>query len=131
MLVFGPVSSVFDFLTFYALLQSVRRRRGAVPDRLVHRIHGDPGSGRLRHPHAAAAVPEPAACVCSRPWRWASSPSPIALPLSPVGPWFGFVAPPPLFFAFSLRDVAYLAIVEIVKRVFYAHAPQGKSPRPL
>jgi P-type Mg2+ transporter len=44
----------------------------------------------------------------------------VALPLTPIGPWFGFVAPPPLFFAYLAgATLAYLALVEIVKTVFY------------
>jgi P-type Mg2+ transporter len=44
----------------------------------------------------------------------------IALPLLPVGQWFGFVAPPPLFFVFLAgTTLAYLAIVEITKHLFY------------
>jgi P-type Mg2+ transporter len=44
----------------------------------------------------------------------------IALPLLPVGRWFGFVVPPPLFFVFLIgATLAYLAIVEITKRLFY------------
>jgi Mg2+-importing ATPase len=44
----------------------------------------------------------------------------IALPLLPVGRWFGFVAPPPLFLVFLIgTTLAYLAIVEITKRIFY------------
>ena len=44
----------------------------------------------------------------------------IALPLLPVGRWFGFVAPPPLFFVYLIgATVAYLALVEIVKSLFY------------
>jgi Mg2+-importing ATPase len=37
-----------------------------------------------------------------------------------VGRWFGFVAPPPLFFVFLIgATTAYLALVEIVKGFFY------------
>lgn len=44
----------------------------------------------------------------------------IALPLLPVGRWLGFVAPPTLFFAFLIgATLAYLAIVEVTKRVFF------------
>ena len=44
----------------------------------------------------------------------------IALPMLPVGRWLGFVAPPPLFFVFLVSaTLAYLAIVEIAKRIFY------------
>ncbi len=45
---------------------SVRRRRGAVSDRLVHRIDHDAGPGGLRHSHAAAVLPEQAAPVSRR-----------------------------------------------------------------
>ena len=44
----------------------------------------------------------------------------IVLPLLPLGHWFGFVAPPPLFFVFLIgATAAYLALVEIVKGFFY------------
>jgi Mg2+-importing ATPase len=46
----------------------------------------------------------------------------IALPFLPwgFGAWFGFVAPPPLFFVFLvIATVAYLALVEISKFMFY------------
>jgi Mg2+-importing ATPase len=37
-----------------------------------------------------------------------------------LGRWFGFVAPPPLFFVYLIgATVAYLALVEIVKGIFY------------
>src|SRR4029077_20270116 len=53
----------------------------------------------------------------------------IGLPLPPVGRWFGFVAPPPLFFVFLIgATIAYLALVEITKRIFY-HFTAGRSPR--
>jgi Mg2+-importing ATPase len=36
------------------------------------------------------------------------------------GRWFGFVAPPPLFYVFLVAaTTAYLALVEITKRLFY------------
>jgi P-type Mg2+ transporter len=39
------------------------------------------------------------------------------------------VAPPPLFFVFLIgATIAYLALVEITKRVFY-HFTAGRSPR--
>ena len=38
--------------------------------------------------------------------------------------WLGFVVPPPLFFPFLARaTLAYLAIVEIAKRIFYQVLP--------
>jgi len=42
------------------------------------------------------------------------------LPLFPMGSWFGFVTPPPLFYVYLIGvTVAYLALVEIVKHFFY------------
>jgi Mg2+-importing ATPase len=53
----------------------------------------------------------------------------IALPLLPFGRWFGFVVPPPLFFVFLIgATLAYLAIVEVTKRIFY-RVLVGQSPR--
>jgi Mg2+-importing ATPase len=47
----------------------------------------------------------------------------IVLPLLPLGRWFGFVAPPPLFFAYLVgATAAYLALVEITKLFFYRSA---------
>jgi P-type Mg2+ transporter len=44
----------------------------------------------------------------------------IVLPFLSVGRWFGFVAPPPLFFVFLVSaTAAYLALVEITKGFFY------------
>jgi P-type Mg2+ transporter len=43
----------------------------------------------------------------------------IALPMLPVGRWLGFVAPPPFFVFLTGATLAYLAVVEISKRIFY------------
>jgi P-type Mg2+ transporter len=52
----------------------------------------------------------------------------VALPLLPIGYWFGFVSPP-LFFAYlTSATLAYLALVEIVKASFY-RAMAGRSPQ--
>jgi Mg2+-importing ATPase len=47
--------------------------------------------------------------------------SAMLIPMLPVvGGWFGFVAPPPLFFLYlTVATLAYLALVEITKGVFY------------
>jgi hypothetical protein len=56
----------------------------------------------------------------SSPWRSELSPSQSRFRCSlSVGGW-GFVAPPPLFFGFLIgATLAYIAIVEFTKRVFY------------
>jgi Mg2+-importing ATPase len=119
MLVFGPVSSVFDFLTFYALLHlfgaghalfqtgwfiesittqvlvvfAIRTRRQF--------FRSMPHSFLIAMAFAAVAVA-------------------IAVPLLPLGSWFGFVAPPKLFFVYLFgATVAYLILVEFVKGIFY------------
>jgi Mg2+-importing ATPase len=54
----------------------------------------------------------------------------IALPFLPwgVGAWFGFAAPPPLFFLFlAVATIAYLALVEIAKAIFYRALSRRQS----
>jgi P-type Mg2+ transporter len=128
MLVFGPVSSVFDFLTFYALLH--------VFDAGVALFH----TGWFMESMTTQVLVVFA--IRTRRWFFSSKPNgflvamaiavvvvAIGLPLLPAGRWFGFVAPPPLFFVFLIgATIAYLALVEITKRVFY-HFNAGRSPR--
>ena len=52
----------------------------------------------------------------------------MALPFLPWGGWFGFVAPPPLFFVFlMIATLAYLGLVEISKVVFYHFVMRPKT----
>jgi Mg2+-importing ATPase len=54
----------------------------------------------------------------------------IVIPFLPIGRWFGFVEPPPLFFVYLMVATAtYLAVVEITKSLFY-RAITGRQPRP-
>ena len=47
----------------------------------------------------------------------------VVLPFVSIGRWFGFVAPPPLFFVYLIvATAAYLALVEISKVFFYRWA---------
>ena len=128
MLVFGPVSSVFDFLTFYALLHVF-----GAGEALFH-------TGWFMELMTTQVLVVFA--IRTRRWFFRSRPNgflvamavavvavAIGLPLLPVGRWFGFVAPPPLFFVFLIgATIAYLALVEITKRIFY-HFTAGRSPR--
>jgi Mg2+-importing ATPase len=44
----------------------------------------------------------------------------IVLPILPVGRWFGFVTPPLMIFVYVIPvTVAYLALVEVMKILFY------------
>jgi Mg2+-importing ATPase len=119
MLVFGPVSSVFDFLTFYALLHlfgagAALFQTGWFIESIttqvlvVFAIRTRRRFYRSRpHPFLVAMALGSVAVA-------------IGLPLLPVGRWFGFVAPPPLFFVYLIgATAAYLALVEITKGGFY------------
>jgi Mg2+-importing ATPase len=119
MLVFGPVSSVFDFLTFYALLHLFNAGAALFQTGwfiesittqvlVVFAIRTRRRFYRSRpHPFLVAMALGSVAVA-------------IGLPLLPVGRWFGFVAPPPLFFVYLIgATAAYLALVEITKGGFY------------
>ena len=119
MWVLGPVSSLFDFLTFYVLLAFLNAhealfRTGWFIESLatqvlvifVIRTRGSPFASR---PHPALAAIALAVLGVA-----------IALPFTPLAAPLGFVAPPPLLFAVVAALVAaYLVLAEIVKRAFY------------
>jgi Mg2+-importing ATPase len=119
MWVLGPVSSVFDFLTFYilfavfqageALFQTgwfIESMATQVLVIFVIRTRHNPLRSR---PARSLTVMSLAVVAVS-----------ALLPLTPLGGYFGFVAPPPLFFLILLGMVlGYLLAVEWVKRWFY------------
>ena len=126
MLVMGPVSSLFDFLTFGALLyvfsagealfqtgwfiESLATQTLVI---FVIRTRGAPWRSR---PHPALAALAVGAALVG-----------VLLPLSPFAATLGFVAPPPTFYLFLAAAVlVYLAMVEVVKRLFY----RFMAPRP-
>jgi Mg2+-importing ATPase len=119
MLVFGPVSSLFDFLTFYAMLvffgagealfqtgwfiESMTTQTLVVFCIRTRRLffRSEPGRFLIAMNLGGVALA-------------------IALPLLPLGHWFGFVAPPPMFYVFLVgATLAYLGLVEITKVLFY------------
>jgi Cation transporting ATPase, C-terminus len=122
MLVFGPVSSVFDFLTFYALLHVF-----------------DAGEALFHTGWFMESITTQVLVVFAirtRRWFFSSRPNgflvamaaavvavAIGLPLLPVGRWFGFVAPPPLFFVFLIgATIAYLCSSH-ERRMFISRRP--------
>jgi len=128
MLVIGPISSVFDFATFYLLL-----RLFGGNERLFHsgwfveslatqvlvifviRTRGNPFRSRPSTALVVAALGIVALASL--------------LPYLPFAPAFGFAPLPPVFFAFLLALTAtYLLCVEGVKRLFYAHY-EAQAPR--
>ena len=138
MLTFGPISSLFDFLTFGLMLGRAARRAGRVPHRLVRGIAGHPDADHLRHPHPAGARSSAAgpACVVDtghlrrgrrrrRAHRLAAGPPASG---SPPLPW-------QFFAALVVFTVAYLVLVEMTKKVFYAEpihlaGTAASHPRP-
>jgi Mg2+-importing ATPase len=119
MLVIGPISSLFDFLTFYVMLQVLKAdeklfQTGWFVESLctqvlvifIIRTRGNPFKSR---PHPVLAVTSCSVVVIS-----------ALLPLTPLGRYFGFVAAPASFyFILAAMVVAYLFIVEFAKRGFY------------
>jgi Mg2+-importing ATPase len=115
----GPVSSVFDFVTFYLLIAWF----GAAESLFQ--------TGWFVESMATQVLVIFVIRTRGRPW--ASAPSPwlaaaaiavVALaalvPLTPLGTHFGFVAPPPaLYAAIAGLTAVYLFAVEAVKRRFF------------
>ena len=119
MLVLGPVSSLFDFLTFFALLSLF-------------------GAGQAMFQTGWFIESLATQCLVifiirTRGVPWQSKPHPVLtgltlgavavgllIPLTPLGRVLGFVEPPPGFYVFLVCAVAaYLVLVEIVKRWLY------------
>lgn len=129
MLVIGPISSLFDFLTFYVMLAVLQAdealfHTGWFVESLctqvlvifVIRTRGNPLKSRA-HPLLTAT-------------SLAVVGSAILLPFTPLGTYFGFVPPPAMFYAILGAMVfAYLAIVELAKRGFYHWYGNAHRPR--
>jgi P-type Mg2+ transporter len=123
MLLIGPLSSLYDFLTFAVMLGV---------------FHAGPAlfhTGWFVESLATQALVIFVIRTADRPW--ASRPSRALaagvaacvavgalLPFTPLAPWLGFTPLPPVFFAFLLfMVVTYLGLVEVVKRWFYRRYP--------
>ena len=116
MIFIGPISSIYDFLTFFALLAVFH-----APEQLFHtgwfveslatqtlvlfviRTAGNPLRSRPSAPLATTTL----LVVCVG----------ILLPFTPLAAALGFVPLPPAFFLFlGAATATYLALVELVKR---------------
>ena len=121
MWIIGPVSSLFDFLTFYVLLAILNANEalfqtGWFVESLatqvlvifIIRTRRNPFSSR---PHVALAATSLAVVLVA-----------VILPFSGLGHYLGF-QPLPMEFLMILAAlvVAYLGIVEAAKRMFYRH----------
>jgi P-type Mg2+ transporter len=119
MLVIGPISSMFDFLTFYVMLVVLKANEtlfqtGWFVESLstqvlvifVIRTRGNPFKSRA---HPVLVATSLSVMLIG-----------AILPFTPLGTYFGFVPPPGQFYAIlAMMVVVYLAIVEVAKRVFY------------
>jgi Mg2+-importing ATPase len=120
MLIIGPVSSVFDFLTFYVMLKLfhagealfhtgwfIESMATQVLVIFIIRTRKNPFKSR------------------PNPWLIACSLTVVAvaalLPFTPAGVHLGFVAPPAFFFLILIAMLlAYLLAVEGMKRWFFS-----------
>ena len=121
MLTIGPISSIFDFFTFFVMIKFfhageslfhtgwfIESMATQVLVIFIIRTHKNP--------------------LKSRPNQWLTICSLIVvalavlLPFTPLAGLLGFVAPPPLFFlVLAVMVILYLLIVEQVKQWFYRH----------
>lgn len=126
--VMGPVSSLFDFLTFGLLLWVFRTSESQfhtgwfieslmtqVLVIFVIRTRGSPFASR---PHPLLAATSLAVVAIA-----------AALPSTPLGVWFGFTPLPiALLGALGILTGIYLVLVQRVKRWFYVHHPLAWRP---
>jgi len=121
MLVLGPVSSLFDFLTFYALLHLFNADEALfqtgwfveslATQVLVIFVIRTRRSPWLSRPNAILAGLSLGAAAVG-----------ALLPLTPLASFFGFVVPPTSFYLFlAAAVVTYLVLVEIIKQVFFRY----------
>jgi len=119
MLVMGPISSLFDFLTFVALLALFNAseklfQTGWFVESVATQVLVIFAIRTQRH--IFRSRPHPLLAGLSLGVAGAA----VLLPLTPVAGWFGFVAPPWPFYAFLIGAVAaYILLVELAKRAFF------------
>jgi Mg2+-importing ATPase len=128
MLVMGPVSTVFDMLTFGVLLLLFHAgetlfRTGWFVESLVTQILMIFAVRTRRH--LFASQPHPSVTALA----FGTAVLTVALPFLPVGTWFDFVAPPLLYFGFLLLAVGgFLVTIEVVKQIFYSKLLGPSAP---
>jgi len=123
MVFFGPISSIFDFLTFFVMFQLFS---GYAPFQSLFQ------TAWFIESLSTQTLVIFAIRTRKSPF-WKSKPSKalllsslavvgvgLIMPYTPLGVWFKFVRPPLIFFAFLVVFIgAYLLLVEVLKRVFY------------
>jgi Mg2+-importing ATPase len=128
MVFFGPISSIFDFLTFFIMLQLFS---AYVPFQPLFQTAWFIESLSTQTLVIFAIRTRKSPFYKSKPSKPLLLTSlaivgvAIALPYTLLGDWFQFVRPPLTFFAFLLAFIgAYLLLVEVLKMVFYKRYAQ-------
>jgi Mg2+-importing ATPase len=131
MAVFGPLSSIFDFLTFFVMLDVLGAgqhefRTGWFVESLATQTLVVFVIRTRRVPFVSS---RPSRAMIALPLACAATGA--ILPLTPLAPLLGFTALPLSFFAILVAMlVAYLALVEFAKRWFYrAQEQRDSQPR--
>jgi Mg2+-importing ATPase len=116
MLAIGPISSIYDFLTFAVLLGVF-----AAPAALFHT--GWFVESLATQTLVLFVIRTARSPLQSRPSAWLTATTLLvvavgcALPFTPIAPTLGFVPLPPAYFVFLVAaTLTYLALVEAVKR---------------
>ena len=122
MIFFGPISSIFDFLTFFIMLQVFSGYTNVSLFQTAWFIESLCTQTlvifaiRTRKSPFYRSKPSKPLFLTSLIIVGTA----VLLPFTPLGSFFGFVAPPIKFFAFLVGFVgAYLLLVEVLKRLFY------------
>lgn len=119
MLVIGPISSLFDFLTFYIMLGVFKANESLFQtgwfveslctQTLVIFIIRTRGNPLKSQAHALLTLTSLVVVIVA-----------IGLPFTPIGTYFGFVPPPLQFYLIlGVMVVAYLGMAELAKQIFY------------
>lgn len=129
MICVGPISSLYDFLTFYVLLHFFH-----APEVLFHTgwfVESLATQTLVLFVIRTAGNP-----LKSRPSRWLTLNTLVvvaiglALPWSPLAGLFGFTPLPLPFMVFlTLSTITYLGLVELAKRKFFAMSRQSEIRR--
>jgi len=116
--ILGPVSSIFDFLTFYVLIiifnaSEILFHTGWFVESLVTQVL------------IIFSIRTPKTMFSSKPYPFVSimaisiAAIAILLPFAPLNKWFGFTPLPGQFFIFlAIALIAYFILVEMIKYIF-------------
>jgi len=127
MLLIGPVSSLFDFLTFYVLLKVLHATESLfhtgwfveslATQTLVLFVIRTMENPLVSRPSGALTATTLAVVIIG-----------LALPATPLAPLLGFTIPPASYFGFLVvATLGYLALVEIVKRTVVRYRVAGSA----